>query len=134
VSQRLQHHLESYHKLNTNQSAYRSNCSTETALAAVLDSIARNTDSKKISLLLLLDMSAAFDTINHSILIQRLQHICVCDLALKWLDSYLTGKSQSVSVGGYKSVDSSVTLGVPQGSVLRPTLFNIYMTPVAELL
>jgi hypothetical protein len=83
----------------------------------------------------LLDLSAAFDTIDHRILLHRLENwFGVSGSALGLLSSYLTGRSQSVIINGHCSPSEPLATGVPQGSVLGPLLFTIYTTPVAHLI
>ncbi len=84
--------------------------------------------------LLLLDLSAAFDTVDHGILKDRLRHSCGVDgVAHDWFISYLSRRSQSVSVGGASSASSNLAFGAPQGSVLGPILFVIYEIPLYHL-
>ena len=87
-------------------------------------------DDDKVSIFALLDLSAAFDTIDHSILLTRLQYsFGICDLALAWFRSYLTDCKQTVYVNGIYSDPSALMYGVPRGSVLGPILFVLYATP-----
>ena len=92
-------------------------------------------DDGKISMVVLLDLSAAFDTIDHEILLARLQsYFGVDGTALAWLRSYITGRMQFVSVLGYDSEPAPLSFGVPQGSVLGPVLFIVYTKHLSDLI
>ena len=115
------------------QSAYRPNHST--ALLKITNDILFALDSGYVSLLTLLDLSAAFDTIDHCILLDRLQHMYgISGIALSWFSSYLTNRTQSVIVNYHISQASSLSYGVPQGSVLGPILFIHYTKPLSDLI
>ena len=117
------------------QSAYRKGHSTETALVRVHNDILRAVDKGLGVCLILLDLSAAFDTVDHTILLTFLkEHIGLDGQALDLLKSYLTGRTQCVSVDGVLSELSELTYGVPQGSVLGPIEFCIYTIPLGAIL
>jgi len=132
---RLQPHITSNPNYSNLQSAYRSNHSTETALLHVLDHAFNACDSKKVTVLACLDLSAAFDTISHSILIDRLDsEFGITGKPLQWISSYLSGRSQFVKLGTHSSASSPLVHGVPQGSVLGPLLFTTYISPVGQII
>ena len=117
------------------QSAYRKSYSTETALLKSLSDIYSFIDTGSSVLAVSLDLSAAFDTDPHSTLILRLEHTFgISGLALSWLTSYLSNRSQTVCAGGASSSLTSLQCGVPQGSVLGPLLFTAFISPMAHLL
>ena len=92
-------------------------------------------DEKLVSVLALLDWSAAFDTIDHAILLTRLKKTFGIDgRALRWFDSYLHGRVQAVTIDGYLSDPVFLSCGVPQGSVLGPILFTLYTKPLSDLI
>ena len=123
-----QHHLHEYY-----QSAYRMYHSTETALLRVHSDILREVDGKKCVFLVLLDRSAAFDTVDHGILLQRLEEMVgVSGHALEWCTSYFFERSQSVHVLGVPSVPQPLGSGMSQGSVIRPFGFQSYTAPSAR--
>ena len=125
----ISHHLLANNLLNQFQSAYRPGHSTETALLKIVNDLLLSLDDGKISLLASLDLSAAFDTIDHNILLHRLQHAFgLSGTVLDWFSSYI-----SVSVHSHTSVPASVSCGVPQGSVLGPIIFVLYTTPLSLL-
>jgi hypothetical protein len=116
------------------QSAYRSNHSTETALLKIQNDILLALDSGKGVILVLLDLSAAFDTIDHNILLSRLRsRIGVDGPALQWVSSYLDGRYQAVSLAGECSDPVLLTTGVPQGSVMGPLDFIAYLRPTFDI-
>ena len=120
-------HLNNSNLLSTHQSAYRCHHSAETAVTKVYSDILGAADDGKLSLLLLLDLSAAFDLVDHSILLKRLESTYGFDgLTLELFKNYLSDRSFNVRCSGTKSdfVDSSVD--VPQGSVHGPLLFSLY--------
>ena len=82
----------------------------------------------------LLDRSAAFDTLDHSILLKTLHALGICGTSLKWFASYLSARQQLVMIGDSKSDAKLLEYGVPQGSVLGPILFCVYMTPLGQIL
>ena len=117
------------------QSAYRKHHSTETAILRVCNDFLKEADDRKVNLLVLLDLSAAFDRIDHNILIKRLEcSFGVKGTALKWFASYLKNRTQSVKVSGFQSEKGFLQFGVPQGSVLGPVLFTMYTQPLVHIM
>ncbi len=121
-------------KLIDNQSGFRSGHSTETALLSVTEAhrIAK-TDSKS-SILVLLDISVTFNTVNHQILLSTLSSLGITGIQLHWFESYLTGRSFRVAWGGEVSKAHQLLTGVPQGSILGPLLFSIYTTSLGPII
>ena len=113
------------------QSAYRKNRSTETALVRVMNDILMKMNTQEVTLLVMLNLNAAFDTANHNILLTRLnEELGICGLALEWFKSYLAKRGQRVSIDGSLSEHFSLECSVPQGSCLGPLLFLIYASKV----
>ena len=134
VLTQLWKHLSENNLLEIRQPAYRKNHSTETALFSVVDGLIRNADDRLVSVLALLDLSAAFDTLDHPILLQRLETTFGISGTAFWFAFYLEGREQSVKVDNILSSPSPLQFGVPQGSVLGPILFTLYSLPLSDLI
>ncbi len=126
--------LSQYNKLDAKQSDFRSGHSTETALLSVTEALRIAKADSKSSVLILLDLSAAFDTVNHQILLSTLSSLGITGIPLRWFESYLTGRSFRVAWGGEVSKTHQLVTGVPQGSVLGPLLFSTYTTSLGPII
>ena len=125
VLSQVSSYLNSHNPYNTCQSAYRPCHSTETALLKVVNDL----------FLALLDFSSAFDTIDHTILVHRLHTVFgFTDTVLQWFSSYLTDRTHYVSLSNHCSAFAHVHSGVPQGSVLGPILFTMYIKPLSAII
>lgn len=109
--------------------------STESALLKVHNDIALSVDKKCPVMLVLLDLTAAYDTVDHSVLLSRLkENVGLCGTALKCFQSYLTNRTFSVMIGDLSTSVASLSCGVPQGSILVPMLFSLYMFPLGSII
>ena len=131
IAIQLMEYLESNKLLSNSQHGFRSKLSTETALMKVNEHIYNNIDNKKISLLLLLDLSKAFDSVSHDILFNKMHQMKINSF---WFKDYLKNRVQSVKLNGVMSSPKRIDYGVPQGSILGPILFIIYINDMAKVL
>ena len=125
--------LENSNKLTPYQSGNRQSHSTETLNISVNDMILEAMDKKMISALVLLDLSKAFDSINHQLLLQKLNYVGASHSAVSWFRSYLYGRAQSVRIGSTISSRLPITHGVPQGAIFSPILFCIYLSDLPTI-
>ena len=127
-------HISSHNLIEPHQSAYQPCHSTETALLKVKSDLITATENQEIACLVLLDLSAAFDTVDIGIFLQRLTNwFGIIGTVKTWITTYLTDKTQKVKVGSSESSPVTLECGVPQGSVLEFILFILYTTPLGQI-
>ena len=128
-------HMDRIKAHTPNQSGYKPYHSCETLLLKVTNDIFTNLDNSKCTIAVLLDLSAAFDTVDHDELLSILwSQLGFRGTVFQWFENFLGGRKQAVSVNGYKSELKSNRYGVPQGSVVGPFLFNIYVRDLMRLM
>ena len=133
VVNQLNIHINSSNTSNHYQSAYRKFHSTKTVLLKIHSDILASIDAGKVTALTFLYLSAAFDTIDNTILLRRLDDwFGVTGKALNWFESYLTDRCQRIKLGDWLSPKADLKFGVPKGSVLGPPLFTLYTTPLSS--
>lgn len=130
--EQLSKHLSVNKILPINQSGFRKAHSCATALLNITDDIFQATDHGKLTLMTLIDFSKAFDSINHHLLLSILHFAGMEDTSIALLRSYLTNRSQAVTYENHQSMFLPISNGVPQGSVLGPILFLIYMSELSS--
>ena len=134
VHMRINSHLDSNSLNNDSQYGYKKHHGCDTMILKLIDDIFVAVDKKFGVVMLIIDLSAAFDTVDHSLLLNMLQFkYRITGSALAWLKSFLTGRQQRVKIGNRLSDPLVVCFGVAQGSILGPLLFNLYCSSVNEV-
>ena len=131
----LMAHFTEHNLLPKHQNAYRKHFSTETAILNICDNIWTNMENSKLTSIICLDLSVAFDTVNHSILLEVMRnYFGITDMALDWISHYLRNRKFSVHIDSFSSNTKTINFSVPQGSILGPTLFNCYVSTLMEII
>ena len=127
ILKQLCSYIETNHLYNATQSGFRKGHSTSTLLLKLRDDIRKAMKKSEITLTILIDFSKAFDTIDHGVLLKKLYELNFSHSSIKILSSYLRDRDQYVQIDDQKSSCSPMNFGVPQGSILGPVLFNLYV-------
>ena len=130
VFNQLNTYFHKHKLLNTNQYGFRSKHSTELAALHVVDEVINDLDRNSVPLNIYLDLSKAFDTLDHTILLSKLHYYGISNLELNFFKNYLFNRHQYVQMGTTKSTLKNIKTGVPQGSILGPLLFIIYINDI----
>lgn len=133
IHKRLSSFCEKQCILTPHQYGFRKGCSTELALLNQKEIILDNIENKRITLAIFIDFSKAFDRLNHRTLLLKLQQYGIRGIAQNIFESYLQFRFQSVVVGGHNSESRKLNAGVPQGSILGPLLFNLYINDITNI-
>jgi hypothetical protein len=130
---RLISFVNNHNILHPLQFGFRADYSTSTAIAHVLSSLITKINNKKHTVLALFDLKKAFDLVNHKLLLTKLMHYGIRGIPQQWLTSYLFGRFQKTKVGNISSNSKPISAGVPQGSILGPLLFLLFVNDVFQL-
>ena len=123
MHKRISNHLEVNNILSSFQGGYRKNHSTVHTIADFTDDILRERNVGRFTLAIYIDLKKAFDTVDHTILVNKLERYGISDKTVKWMKDYLSNRKQRTLANGIMSSIENVTCGVPQGSILGPLMF-----------
>ena len=133
VQTQLTGYLSKHEFISIDQSAYIKHQSTQTSLHRLIDGILENMNNREITGLCLLDIRKCFDTIDHVILLQKMHNYGIRDCEFKWFESYLYNRNQMLCYDGKTSNAQTITIGVPQGTVLGPILFLLFVNDLSNV-
>lgn len=132
ITNKLNKYLEKHKIINEDQHGFQKGKSTVTLLKNFTDYVNSNLNTNKVIITIFIDLKKAFDTINHTILIKRLKNIGIRGKILEWFKNYLKQRTMLVRINGKDSVTRVINRGIPQGSILGPVLYTIYVNQVFD--